>query len=232
MSVGHSRRTRRRPSPQAPGLSARGLLQLALDPGLLKRRGLAHVVLDVGDHLGHADLQPPRSPSPLAHHDQARLLLDHGRRSHPVLRLVPAGVGVDHHRAVRLDHHEPQRLRQDGGQATGVDDLAAGDDQAHPAEAIPTTGRPLRRRRPLVWRAPPPLRLRSAAQGCEGRFARASSGACGPSSERSALELCSWVEATPFATRRQRAAPRSTTRADLVARTSPFRHEQVGMLPH
>ena len=41
---------------------------------------------------------------------------------------------MDHHRAVVLEHQQPQRLRQDGIQAAGVDDLAAGDDQAHGAK--------------------------------------------------------------------------------------------------
>ena len=64
------------------------------------------------------------------------LLLDHRRRRHPVLRLVAAVVGVDHHRAVALDHDQPQRLGQDGGQAARVADLAAGDDQAHRARTL------------------------------------------------------------------------------------------------
>ena len=41
---------------------------------------------------------------------------------------------MDHHRAVVLQHEQPQGLRQHGVQAAGVHDLAAGDDQAHPAK--------------------------------------------------------------------------------------------------
>ena len=57
--------------------------------------------------------------------------LDHGRGGHPVGRLVAAGVGVDEDRAVGLDHQEADGQGEDGREATGVDDLAAGDDQAH-----------------------------------------------------------------------------------------------------
>jgi AbrB family looped-hinge helix DNA binding protein len=91
----------------------------------------------VGEHLGDADVQAVLRPArELAHHDPLERLtleLDGRRRGHPVLRLVAARVGMDHHRAVALDHHEPQRLGQDGGQAAGVPDLTAGDDQAHRA---------------------------------------------------------------------------------------------------
>ena len=38
---------------------------------------------------------------------------------------------MHHHRPVLLDHQQPQRLGEHGGEAAGVDDLAAGDDQAH-----------------------------------------------------------------------------------------------------
>ena len=73
-------------------------------------------------------------PGALAHDDALQrfaLVLDHGRRRHPVLRLEATGVGVDEKRPVRLDHQQPHRLGQDGVQPPGIDDLAAGDDQAH-----------------------------------------------------------------------------------------------------
>ena len=73
-------------------------------------------------------------PGPLAHDDALERLalgLDHGRRRHPVLRLEPARVGVDEERAVRLQHQQAHGLGEDGVQAAGVDDLAAGDDEAH-----------------------------------------------------------------------------------------------------
>jgi hypothetical protein len=81
----------------------------------------------VRDHLGQADVEPVLGAD-LADDDAFWRLLDNRRRRHPVLRLVAAGVGVDHHGAVRLEHEEAQGLREDGGEAAGVADLAAGDD--------------------------------------------------------------------------------------------------------
>jgi hypothetical protein len=108
------------------------LLQLALDALLLERRRLPHVVRHIGEHLGDLDVEPVLGrPGALSHDDVALLLLDHRRRRHPVLRLEPPGVSVDHHRPVGLDHEQPQRLRQDGGEPAGVADLAAGDDETH-----------------------------------------------------------------------------------------------------
>jgi hypothetical protein len=40
-------------------------------------------------------------------------------------------VGVDQDRPVGLDHQQAHGHRQDRGQPTGVDDLAAGDEQTH-----------------------------------------------------------------------------------------------------
>ena len=60
-------------------------------------------------------------PGPLADDDpleRLALVLDHGRRRHPVLRLEAARVGVDEKRAVRLEHQQPHRLGQDGVQAS------------------------------------------------------------------------------------------------------------------
>ena len=132
MSVGHSRRTSRKPSPQNAGRGGQRLLEVGLDAVLLERRGLAHVVLDVREHLGDADVEPVLAGArALAHDDPIGLLLDHRRRRHPVARLEAAVVGVDHHRPVALDHDQPQRLGQDGGEAARVPDLAAGDDEAH-----------------------------------------------------------------------------------------------------
>jgi hypothetical protein len=48
-----------------------------------------------------------------------------------VERLVAARVCVHEHGAVRLDHHEPSRLGENGGQPAGVEHLAAGHDQSH-----------------------------------------------------------------------------------------------------
>ena len=85
MSVGHSRRTSRSPSGRRVGEQ---LLKLALDALLLERRGLAHVVRHVREHLGDPDLDAdPRAPF-------LRTTIRPGsssitrRRRHPVLRLV------------------------------------------------------------------------------------------------------------------------------------------------
>ena len=109
-------------------------LQVALDAVLLERRRFAHVVRDVGEHLDEPDLEAVLAAArALADHEQLAAVLDHRRRRHPVQRLVPAGVRVHEHGAVVLQHQEPRRLRQEGVQAAGVGDLAAGDDQAHRA---------------------------------------------------------------------------------------------------
>ena len=117
------------------GRGGERLLQVGLDAVLLQARVALHVVRGVGDHLGEPDLEPVVALE-LAHDDQALRLLDHRRRRHPVQRLVPAGVGVHEHRAVGLDHQQPQRLGQMGGQAAGVVDGAAGDDQAHRGKVL------------------------------------------------------------------------------------------------
>ena len=112
-------------------------LQVALDAVLLERRGLAHLVLDVGEHFVQADLEAILAAAgALADDEHAVAFLDHGRRRHPVERPVAAGVGVHEHRAVGLDHHQARRLRQVRGQAAGVGDLAAGDKQAHCANLL------------------------------------------------------------------------------------------------
>jgi hypothetical protein len=107
-------------------------LHVGLDAVLLEPGVEIHRVRRVRDHLGDPDVEPVLSFE-LAHDDQAVLLLDHRRRSHPVQRLVAARVGVHEHRAVGLDHQQPQRLGEPGGQATGVFDRATGDDEAHAA---------------------------------------------------------------------------------------------------
>ena len=110
-------------------------LEVALDAVLLERGRLAHLVLDVGEHLVQPDLEPVLALE-LAHDDQVLGLLDHRRRRHPVERLVAAGVGVHEDGAVRLEHHEPQRLRQPRRQAPGVLDGTAGHDQSHERRTV------------------------------------------------------------------------------------------------
>ena len=142
MSVGHSRRTSRSPSPSAPGRGGELRLEVALDAVLLERRRLAHLVRRRRESTScEPDLEPVLGLArALAHDDRQRvaLLLDHRRRRHPVERLVAAGVGVHEHRPVGLEHEQARRLRQEGGQPAGVDDLAAGDDEAHgPHRTVP-----------------------------------------------------------------------------------------------
>ena len=111
------------------------LLEVALDAVLRERGSLPHVVLVVAQDLDDPDVELVLGLArPLAHDDALERLalgLDHGRRRHPVLRLEPARIGVDEERAVRLQHQQAHGLGEDGVQAAGVDDLAAGDDEAH-----------------------------------------------------------------------------------------------------
>src|SRR4051812_3267489 len=60
-------------------------LEVGLDAVLGQRRGLAHVVRDVGEHLDDADVETILALD-LAHDDLVRRFLDHARRRHPVLR--------------------------------------------------------------------------------------------------------------------------------------------------
>ena len=62
MSVGHSRRTSRKPSPHHCGRVGEQLLEVALDAVLLERRRLAHVVLDVERTSSMRDLEPVLAP--------------------------------------------------------------------------------------------------------------------------------------------------------------------------
>src|SRR5581483_9854994 len=108
------------------------LLQVPLDAVLLQAGVLVERKLEVAEDLGDANLEPVLATAgPLAHDDAARLLLDHGRRGHPVQRLVAARVRVHEHRAVRLEHEQARRLGQERVQAAAVDHLAASNDEAH-----------------------------------------------------------------------------------------------------
>ena len=122
------------------GLRSEKLLELALHALLLQRGRLAHIVAEVGDRLGDADIELLLGAA-LAHHDASGLLLDHGRRGHPVLGLEAAAVRMHHHGAVRLQHQQAQRLGKHGGETAGVDHLAAGDDQAHEQDGMGGAGR-------------------------------------------------------------------------------------------
>jgi hypothetical protein len=78
-----------------------------------------------------------------------------------VQRLVSAGVRVDEHRAVGLEHDQPHRLREHGGQPARVTDLATGDDEAHRGKTTMAGGRrrgvSLLRRFALLAYPPNPL---------------------------------------------------------------------------
>ena len=130
MSVGHSRRTSRKPSPHSSGAAASASCRSRSTPSFSSAAASPMSCVTSESTSAMLDLEPVLALE-LAHDDPVGLLLDDRRRRHPVLRLVAAGVGVDQHRAVRLDHQQPQRLGQPRGQAAGVADLAAGDDQAH-----------------------------------------------------------------------------------------------------
>ena len=140
----------------------------------------------------------------LAHDDRVAVLDHRGRRRHPVQRLVAAGVGVDEDRAVRLEHDQPQRLGQVGGQAAGVLDGAAGDDQTHRSgHPRPGSGRPegcRRSDRALSRLLDRPLRhLRSERRVDESRrhgTRRRSVGTEARSSEALPMKVASVVLAT------------------------------------
>jgi hypothetical protein len=51
---------------------------------------------------------------------------------------------VNEHGAVGLEDQQPDRLRQDGGQATCIPDFAAGDEQAHDPHPIALFGQVLK----------------------------------------------------------------------------------------
>src|SRR5439155_1225322 len=74
-------------------------------------------------------------PDPL---EIARELLDRVDRSEPLDldRDPAAGVVVNEDRPVRLQHHEAHRLGENGVEPPGVDDLAAGDEQAHAGNVL------------------------------------------------------------------------------------------------
>src|SRR5204862_7310687 len=74
-------------------------------------------------------------PGPLADDADAVGPVSHRRRRHPAQRVVPTRIGMDEYRAVFLQHQQPGGLRQERGQPAGVEDFAAGDDQAHDGDA-------------------------------------------------------------------------------------------------
>ncbi len=59
-----------------------------------------------------------------------------GKLKGPVERFETAAIVIDEDGPVGFEDEQADRLRQHGGQATGVDDLAAGDDQAHSRRTV------------------------------------------------------------------------------------------------
>ncbi len=135
MSVGHSRRTSRKPSPHHCGSVGEQLLQLALDSLLLERRAARRArarcrrappdVRSPGAPPCAACARPGVRGAPSA---PPVLLLDDRRRGHPVQRLDvrAAAVGPDHERAVGLEHQQPHGLGQNRGETADVGDLSSG----------------------------------------------------------------------------------------------------------
>ena len=140
MSVGHSRRTSRSSSPSASGCAASSTWRSGSTPSFSSPAASPISCVDVAEHLDDADLEPVLGlAGPLADDEPLERLaldLDRGRRRHPVQRLVSTRVGVDQHRAVRLDHQQPRRLRQERRQAARVGHFAAADDEAHDARTV------------------------------------------------------------------------------------------------
>ena len=137
IAVGNSRRTSVRPSARRRRVLGEQLLEVLLDAVLLQARVDAEVVGAVVQHLLEQD---PQRVVVLAGDQSTRATpsslmpsRDLARRRHPVQRLVGAAVGVHQHRPVVLDHDQPGRHRQVGGQPARVVDLAARNDESHEA---------------------------------------------------------------------------------------------------
>ena len=78
---------------------------------------------------GHPRHSPPSGPGQNCTGLAARSRLGAARGLlAPVLWFEPTCVCVDEERAIRLQHQEAHRLREDSVETTGVGDLTAGDD--------------------------------------------------------------------------------------------------------
>ena len=71
MSVGHSRRTRRKPSPHHSGCVGERSCRSRSTPSFSSAAAVAHVVGDVAEHLGDPDVEPVVALD-LAHDDRVR----------------------------------------------------------------------------------------------------------------------------------------------------------------
>ena len=137
MSVGHSRRTSRSSSPSAARLRRELLLEIALDAVLLEPGRLAHLVRHVAQHLDEADLEAVLLLPARLRDDQRR------RASSTVVGgviqfrgLYPPASAWTRTEPSSFSISEPRRLGQDGVEAPGVANLAAGDDEAHGARSL------------------------------------------------------------------------------------------------
>src|SRR4029453_9330373 len=105
------------------------LLEVPLDPVLdqpgVDAKVVGGVVEDLLDLDGHGLAGAVGDPP------GAGLLDQCARGRHPVERLGGPAVGVDQHRAVRLDQQQPRRQGQVGAEPARVVDTAAGDHKAH-----------------------------------------------------------------------------------------------------
>ena len=186
MAVGYSRRTSDQPEPSACGCSASNACRCASTPSFRRPGSGAENVAGVVHDLGQQDLQHLTvAPAHLPHRGQrlgCRHLpgrqLDQGARwAHPVQRLVRAVVGVDGHRAVRLDQDQPGGHRQVRSEPTGVVDLAARNRPVAPGQPtrepvltrLCTNSRSVARRAQQAPRPPRPLSSGHATAAVKAR---------------------------------------------------------------
>ena len=150
MAVGYSRCTSDQPGPKVSGCSASSACRWASTPSFCspgsapraRARSRAAprpcLIWSVSPSRPRTS-QRPTSGSPATERIvRRRQLGERAGRAHPVQRLVRPVVGVNRHRAVRLDQDQPGRHRQVGRQPPGVVDLAARNHQPH--RAHPTFG--------------------------------------------------------------------------------------------
>ena len=124
-----------RPSARVAGCSASSSWRCFSTPSFCRPGVDAEVVRGVVEDLVDEDAQGvvglAGGHQPLGAAVLGDALAHRARRRHPVERLVGAAVGVDQHRAVRLEHQHARRERQVGGQPPGIVHLAARHDDPH-----------------------------------------------------------------------------------------------------
>ena len=133
MSVGYSRRMRRKPSLSASTRAAISSCSSASTPSFSSPGSMPRSMLHVGEHLVQLDVQ--RLALRVRRDQLGARLDDPARRAHPVERLVRAAVGVDRERPVGLEHDEPGAEGEARAEASGVLDRATGDEETHAPES-------------------------------------------------------------------------------------------------